>query len=516
KSKRVIALLLEGKEADSANEAYTLQAGPEGVQIKASSLHGIFNGIQTLRQLMQTGRWVKSCHIYDWPAFSWRGYMIDVGRNYMPMNLLKQQIEVMAAYKLNIFHFHATEDIAWRWYINRYPQLTEAQNMLRNKGSYYSEKEIKELIEFCRQRYIQFVPEIDMPGHSAAFRRAMHTDMQSDSGMLMVKNILEEIVQRYDLPYIHIGADEVKISNKRFIPEMTEFLQQRGKKLIGWEPGGNFLPGTIRQLWMDDQAFMKEDAQIQFIDSRHLYLNHMDPLEAVTTIYNRMIGNKPKGDSSLLGATLCMWNDRRVDKPADILRMNPVYSGMLAFAERLWQGGGQKGWISNISDGNIHAFEAFEQRLIRHKKRYFADKPFPYYAQLQQRWHLLGPFPNGGNLSNKMPVESNSLLYDTATFASVTGGTVVLRHWWYPLIKGAVQQPKESSTVYAYTRLWSNSDTVQDFWIGFNDLSRSPATDSPPEGEWDAKMSRIWLNGQPIDPPHWLHGGQKGNSEVPL
>jgi hypothetical protein len=344
----------------------------------------------------------------------------------------------------------------------------------------------------------------------------MHTDMQSNSGMLIVKNILEEIVSRYDLPYIHIGADEVKISNKQFIPEITAFLEQRGVKLIGWEPGGNFLPGTIRQLWMDDQAFMKADAQIQFIDSRHLYLNHMDPLEAVTSIYNRMIGNKPAGDSSLLGATLCMWNDRRVDKPNDILRMNPVYPGMLAFAERLWQGGGQKGWISNISDGNIHSFGTFEQRLLRHKRRYFADKPFPYYAQSQMRWHLLGPFPNGGELAAKWPVESASPLSDTSGFASTTGGSIVLRHWWYPLIKGAVAQPAENSTVYAYTRIWSDKDTVQDAWIGFNDLSRSPATDSPPEGEWDTKMSRIWLNGNLIDPPHWLHGGLKGNAEVPL
>ncbi|HRF25527.1 MAG TPA: family 20 glycosylhydrolase, partial [Chitinophagaceae bacterium] len=81
--------------------------------------------------------------ITDWPAFSWRGYMIDVGRNYIEMNLLKQQIDVMATHKLNVFHFHATEDIAWRIAIKQYPQLTSPEFMLRNKGMYYSEDEIK-------------------------------------------------------------------------------------------------------------------------------------------------------------------------------------------------------------------------------------------------------------------------------------------------------------------------------------------------------------------------------------
>ena len=109
------------------------------------------------------------------------------------MPLLKQQIDVMAMYKLNIFHFHPTEDIAWRIAIKKYPQLTAPEHMQRNKGMYYTEAEIKELIAYCKERYITFVPEIDMPGHSAAFKRAMKVDMQSDSGMVYVKNILKEL-----------------------------------------------------------------------------------------------------------------------------------------------------------------------------------------------------------------------------------------------------------------------------------------------------------------------------------
>src|SRR6185436_2931382 len=123
----------------------------------------------------------------------------------------------------------------------------------------------------------------------------------------------------YDVPYIHIGADEVKISNRNFIPEVTAYIESFGKKVIGWQPGGNFTNNTIRQLWMDDNAHSSGDKNIQYIDSRHLYLNHMDPLESVVTIFNRKICDKEKGDASAIGATLCMWHDRAVANENDIL-----------------------------------------------------------------------------------------------------------------------------------------------------------------------------------------------------
>jgi len=511
-----IEIRVNAGETIASDEGYHLNVTTETILLQSNTAHGVFNGIQTLLQLIQNDKKINTCEINDWPAFSWRGYMIDVGRNYMSMELLKQQVDVMAQYKFNVFHFHSTEDIAWRFAIKQYPQLTAAQNMIRNKGKFYSEKEIKELIAYCKERRITFVPEIDMPGHSAAFRRAMKTDMQSDSGIQILKRILKEICTTYDVPYIHIGADEVKITNKNFIPEITAYIESFGKKVIGWQPGGNFTNSTIRQLWMDDNAHRSSPKDIQFIDSRHLYLNHMDPLEAVVTIFNRQIGDKEKGDSSLLGATLCTWNDRRVEEGNDILRMNPVYPGMIAFAERTWRGGGQRGWISNVSDGDINAFTEFENRLLDHKKMYFQNKPFPYVKQTQMQWQLYGPYDNEGNLSKQFAPEISSDITGWKFYKNVIGGTVVLRHWWAPLINGAVDAPKENSTFYAFTKIWSDIDGEQGFWIGFNNLSRSPATDSPPLIAWDNKKSEVWVNGKIIQPPHWQHGGQKGDSETSL
>ncbi len=505
------------QSSDMPDEAYQLNVSENKISVTAKTTQGIFNGIQTLRQLMRDGVMIDACEITDSPAFSWRGYMIDVGRNYMSMKLLKQQINVMAMYKLNIFHFHATEDIAWRIASKQYPQLTSPEYMLRNKGMYYTEAEIKELIAYCKERYITFVPEIDMPGHSAAFKRAMKVDMQSYSGMLYVKNILKEFCATYDVPYIHIGADEVKITNKNFVPEITAYIESLGKKVIGWQPGGNFTESTIRQLWMDDNAHHTSNNQIRFIDSRHLYLNHIDPLEAVTTIFNRKIADKEKGDATTLGGTICMWPDRAVAKEEDVLQMNPVYPGMLAFAERSWRGGGQTGWIANIDDGEKKGFIDFENRLLDNKKLFFADKIFNYAKQSNLVWKLYGPFSNDGDVNKKFLPETKNWNEATATvYKEQSGGTIVLRHWWAPLIKGAIDNAEDSTTWYATTKIWADEDGMKSFWIGFNNISRSPATDSPPTDGWDIKGSVVWVNGKLIEPPQWLRTNQKGNSEIPL
>ena len=502
----------------SSAEVYSLKITDNKILVTANTPHGIFNGIQTLQQLMRDDVMVPSCEILDWPSFSWRGYMIDVGRNYQSMDLLKQQIDIMAKYKLNIFHFHPTEDIAWRIASKQYPQLTAPEIMLRNKGMYYSESDIKELITFCKERYITFVPEIDMPGHSAAFKRAMKTDMQSDSGMVYIKNILKEFCTTYDIPYLHIGADEVKITNKNFVPEVTAYVESFGKKVIGWEPGGNFTDNTIRQMWMDDNAHVSANKTIQFIDSRHLYLNHMDPLESVVTIFNRMIGNKEKSDASLLGGTLCMWHDRAVAKEDDVQKMNPVYPGILAFAERSWRGGGYKGWVATIGEPGakpVNEFTEFEGRLLDQQQDNFSGLPFPYARQSAIQWKLYGPYDNGGELSRQFLPEKSDVNKMQASKKAV-GGTIIWRHWWATLIKAVLDDPKENTTWYASTQIWSDEEKIENFWIGFNNLSRSPATDSPKPDTWDNHQSKVWVNGKLIDSPDWKRGGQKGNSENPL
>ncbi|MBO9618335.1 MAG: beta-N-acetylhexosaminidase [Niabella sp.] len=496
-------------------EAYRLIINLHGIRITAGANPGFFYGIQTLLQLIDFNHLLPYCSIKDVPAFSFRGYMVDVGRNYQSIDKLKEQIDAMARYKLNVFHFHATEDIAWRFESKKYPQLNAAANMTRNPGKFYSEAEIKELMQYCRERNILFLPEIDMPGHSAAFTRAFHTTMQSESGTKIVKELLNEFIAAYHPGYFHIGGDEVKITNKNFLPEITALLEQKGIKTVGWSPGGNIGDRTIRQMWMREP--LDTTRGFQFIDSRHLYLNHMDPLETVTTIFFREIGDVPKEDKNIKGATLCLWPDRRLENENDAFKMNAVYPGMLAFAERTWNGGGIKNWQSDIGapgEKRTAAFARFETILLAHKALYFSDKPFPYVKQANHVWNLYGPYDNHGDLSKKFDPELPVKL--PHPFKQIVGGTIILRHWWAPLIDGAIDHPKDSTTIYATTRIWCNAAGIRKFWIGFNDLSRSPATDSPPIGKWDTRESQVWVNGESIAPPHWKRGGEKGDPEIPL
>jgi hypothetical protein len=197
--------------------------------------------------------------------------------------------------------------------------------------------------------------------------------------------------------------------------------------------------------------------------------------------------------------------------------MNPVYPGMLAFAERSWRGGGQQGWVANVSDGDWQAFAAFENRLLEHKALYFNGKLFPYVRQSHMQWALYGPFNHGGDVQREFDIEKvKTGIGLSQPVKQVTGGTVVLRHFWDPLIKGAVEGAKENTTWYASAKIWSDEAGVFPFWIGFYDLSRSPATNTPPAGAWDVKGSMVWVNGKSIPPPQWTRAGAKGDPEVPL
>ena len=495
---RFITLQKQTTGLPSVGEAYMLRVDKNGIVVTAENQHGIFNGTRTLLQLLVDGKSASACEIADYPAFEWRGFMTDAARNFQSVSMLKQQIDVMAAYKMNIFHFHLTEDIAWRLQIKKYPQLTAPGNMERDKGLFYSINEMKDLIQYCKERHITLVPEIDMPGHSGAFRRAMKTDMQTEDGIRIMKEIMGEIIDTYDLEFIHIGGDEVKIVNPDFIPTLTSYIHSKGIKTIGWSPGSNLDAQTYRQLWMAEEP---ADTNATLIDSRHLYLNHMDPLESVVTIFHRELAGKQSGDSRHKGAILCMWHDRRVNREQDILTMNPVYPGLLAFAERSWRGGGSRQWttvIGNPGSREYQEFAAFEKRLADHQENYFKNMPFPYRQQAAIEWKLEGPHGAGCKDS------------------TVYGGTIILRHWWAPLVQGQLACAKENTTWYATSRFWSDEAKMMPFWIGFNNLSRSPATDSPPLGQWDEKNSAIWVNDNPVNAPNWKQGGMKGNPETPL
>ncbi len=206
--------------------------------------------------------------------------MLDVGRNYQSMSSLKQQLDVMAMYKLNVFHWHLTDKPAWRIENHIYPELTAAVNHRpgRDQGMFYSYNEIRELISYARNLNIQIIPEIDMPGHSDSFVTSMGVKMESEKGMEILENVLNEFfieIPAEDCPIIHLGSDEVHIPNPdQFIKKMVSICGEHDRKVMIWNPGLMANDAVIRQTW---QAKHVEKGNYQEVDSWNNYVNNDDP-----------------------------------------------------------------------------------------------------------------------------------------------------------------------------------------------------------------------------------------------
>ena len=396
-------------------EAYSLAITPDGINMESISPKGIYWAIVTLDQLLQTSdngeKYFPECIIYDWPAFPYRGFMMDVGRTYISMEELRREIEIMSYFKMNIFHLHFTENQAWRIESKLYPQLTDSINMERCPGKYYTIEECKELEKLTVEHNMTLIPEIDMPGHSKAFERAFNYDMQSAEGMEILKQIIDETCETFaKSPYMHIGTDEVSFTNTEFIGEMVDFIRERGKKVISWNPGWEYLAGEIdmTQLW---SYRGKSQPGIPAIDSRFHYINHFDTYADIRALYRSRIYDKPYCDEEVCGVTLALWNDRLIDNEKEIISQNNLYPLLLATAERAWAGGGSE-YFNHLGTNmdmpgseDYDAFQDFERRLLHYKDNLLVDTYMPYAKQTHVKWLISDPFPNDGNLESVFPPE---------------------------------------------------------------------------------------------------------------
>ena len=205
-----------------ADEAYRLEITPDSVFIQSATVTGVFRGEETLKQLLRFGKGTTSaCVINDAPRYSWRGFMLDESRHFFGKEKVKQLLDIMASLRLNVFHWHLTENQSWRLQSKIFPMLNDSVNTTRMPGKYYTLEEAKDLVAFCKAHNILLIPEFDMPGHSEAFVRTFRHDMQSKEGMAILKLLMDEVCEVFEeVPYLHIGTDEVKFTNPKFVPEM--------------------------------------------------------------------------------------------------------------------------------------------------------------------------------------------------------------------------------------------------------------------------------------------------------
>ena len=512
----------------NSDEAYSLLVNKDSVVLEAETEKGLFRGLQTIKQLTYTENGkevITGCRITDWPAFKIRGFMQDVGRNFMSLPLLKEQIDVMAAYKFNTFHFHVTDNPGWRLGSKKYPQLAAATSMSRWPGKYYTQEDFLELVNYCNDRFITLVPELDIPGHCEAFRKAFAIDSMSDPRVKpILLDLIDELctlVPKEKMPCLHLGTDEVWHKNEKPIPELLSALENRvrfhNREVIVWRPGQQIIGDStsITQLWSSGG---KPKENHRYIDSRLNYLNHLDPLAGVSQLYFDRICGAAHSDSLRLGGILCCWNDNNVSDEYDIIRQNPVYPAMLTYSETSWKGQPldleDKYLVKFPSPANpLHKeFDEFEERLTIHRDRYFKDKPFQYVKQSQIAWKIIGPFNNGSDVSRSFPVEDalkENYIIDGQKFSwtgPYYGGTIYISHFfgfpsWFS---------EKQGTVYASTTIWSPKDQQVECWIGFHDWSRSGGRRGgpfPQQGEWHTTRPKVWVNGNIINPPVWNNPG---------
>ncbi len=311
-----IELTLDGS---LEKEEYILEVRRSGIVLRGGSPHGVSHGLQTLRQVILEGR-VHCMTVKDKPCFAYRGTMLDVARHFFTVEEVKSFIDMIAMHKMNVFHWHLTEDQGWRIEIKKYPELTKVgsvrretiigQNRLEGAvfdgtgyGGYYSQEEVKEIVKYAEDRYITVIPEIEMPGHgmgaltsypwlgctggpySVWTRWGISEDVYcagKESTFQFIEDVLSEILELFPSQYIHIGGDECPkdrwrqcpLCQKRieeeglrderqlqsyFIHRIEAWLNSHGRKLIGWDEiidGGISKSATV-MTWRDQHNGVK-------------------------------------------------------------------------------------------------------------------------------------------------------------------------------------------------------------------------------------------------------------------
>lgn len=513
------------------DETYRLSVSRESIVIQAISETGVIRAVQTLTQMAEgeDGR-LPLCSITDWPAFKLRGWMHDVGRSYISFEELKHQIRLMGRFKVNTFHWHLTENQAWRFEVKQYPQLTKASTMTRFVGKYYTQEECRELVSLAADYGIQVIPEIDMPGHSKAFERAMGHSMQTEQGVTELKNILDEVCEVFaESPYIHIGADEQQITYPNFLKTITDYIHAKGKRVVVWNPisGVTISSSTgadMTQMW---STAGKKVSGLPNIDCRYNYINHFDVFADLVGIYKSNVYYAQQGSAEVAGEITAVWNDRYVETEESIMRQNNVYASVLASVDRAWKGGGKQyievGGTTLPSSGEEYdEFADWERRFLFHKAHSLVNEPISYVRQTNVRWQVSEGFPNESSQTKAFPPETegpqDSYSYNGKTYVTgrATGAGVYLRHTWGTTVPAYFSNPQLNTTAYAWTYVYSPVAQEAGALIEFQNYGRSEKDTAPANGKWDRKGSRIWFNDEEIKGPSWTNAGKSIDNEVPL
>jgi hexosaminidase len=362
------------------DESYSLIIDPTTATLQASTILGAMRGLETFSQLVTgdaDGYYVPVVNVQDKPRFAWRGLMIDVGRHFEPVDVIKRNIDAMAMAKMNVFHWHLSEDQGFRIESKKYPLLQEKGS----NGDYYTQEQVRDVIEFAADRGVRVVPEFDMPGHTTAWMPG-YPDLASAPGPYEIETrwgvfdptmdptreetyqfldaFIGEMTALFPDEYFHIGGDENNGKQWRANPQIQEFMkahgyhttaelqtyfnqrvlkivQKYGKKMVGWDEilTPDLPKETVVQSWRGYKSLDRSAREgYNAIWSTTYYLDHMgpadyhylsDPLPADSNLTKEQA-------SHIVGGEVCMWGEFVWQENID----SRIWPRTAAIAERLW------------------------------------------------------------------------------------------------------------------------------------------------------------------------------------
>jgi hexosaminidase len=371
-----------GKLEIYEDESYRLNVTSKRIMLTSETDIGILRGIETLLQLLTAddrGYYFRGVHITDSPRFTWRGLLIDAGRHFIPVEVIKRNLDGMCMVKMNVFHWHLTEDQGFRIECKTFPGLHE----LGSDGLFYTQEDVRDVIEYASERGIRVVPEFDIPGHSTSWLVG-YPDLASAPGPYSIERkfgifdpcfnpILEETYRFFDRffkemselfpdSYIHIGGDEVNGNHWNANPDIQTFkeknhirdnhglqayfnrriaaiITRHGKNMVGWEqilqPG--LPPDTIIQSYLGEQSLIdaaRKGYRVINSKANELYIDLLFPAD-FHYLYDPLPRHLPLKDEEkrlVLGSEATMWGELVSPETID----SRIWPRTAAIAERLW------------------------------------------------------------------------------------------------------------------------------------------------------------------------------------
>jgi hexosaminidase len=424
-----ISLLLSGAPANVGSQGYQLTVTASSVVIQANQAAGLFDGVQTLLQLLppavesktvQPGPWtVPGGTIVDSPRFAYRGAMLDVARHFFTVAQVERYLDQIARYKINYLHLHLSDDQGWRIAINSWPNLATYGGSTQvggGTGGYYSQADYSAIVAYAASRYITVVPEIDMPGHTNA-ALASYAELNCDGiapklytgtrvgfsslcvpldlTYTFVDQVIGEIAALTPGPYIHIGGDEASSTTASdyatFLGRVQPIVAAHGKRVLGWHDIANttLAASTVAQFWgttttnaplagavANGTRVVMSPANHTYLDMKYLRKTKLGQTWAGLIDLNTAYGWDPGtylagvGEASVLGVEAPLWTETIVTS-ADIDYM--AFPRLPAIAELGW------------SPWNTHDTTAFDQRIGAQGPRW-KTMGINYYRTTQVTW----------------------------------------------------------------------------------------------------------------------------------